>query len=294
MGASFVAVALGFFADKIGEDHDNWFVNMVQQQRYEEAFRNGTFTDKAKEWFVQNAPALRAIGLFIFWIGIMIMYSMVEIGWSFTEAQYFAISTCSTGGHWSIPQDSPEFMYGVTGFFAALGVPIMGVAMATLARSMVSHGDMESTKATIQEEVTPQELEMLGRFGLENGDGQIDKAEFIILCMVRTGTDPELVKFISDRFETLDKDGGGTLTVEEITGGKFKMSMHGDIVHSESKRVVAHMEVPEAYQKSSKDEVKEEAPGRSLMLGSLTAHALDTPDTPLTADSPTEVPPEQP
>ena len=55
---------------------------------------------------------------------------------------------------------------------------------------------MESTKATIEEDVLPEELEMLRKFGLENGDGQIDKAEFIILCMVRTGTDPELIKFI--------------------------------------------------------------------------------------------------
>ena len=67
---------------------------------------------------------------------------------------------------------------------------------ATIARSMVSHGDLESTKESIQAEVTPEELKMLRKFGLENGAGQIDKAEFIILCMVRTATDPELVKFL--------------------------------------------------------------------------------------------------
>lgn len=222
IGASFVAVALGFFADKIGEDHDNWFVNLIQQQKYEAAFAKGkTLTSKIKHTFIQHAAPLRAVGLWVFWIGLMIFYTMIQVGWSFTEAQYFAISTCSTGGHWAIPNDSPDWMFGVTGFFAMFGVPIMGVAMATVARGLVSHGDLEATKATICDDVTPKELEMLHKFGLEDGDGHIDKAEFIILCMVRTGTDPDLVKFISDRFDALDVDNGGTLSMREITGGKY-------------------------------------------------------------------------
>ena len=63
-------------------------------------------------------------------MGIMISYSMMEVGWSFTEAQYFAIGTLSTGGLWRIPDDSSTWMFGVTAVFAMLGVPIMAVAMA--------------------------------------------------------------------------------------------------------------------------------------------------------------------
>jgi hypothetical protein len=263
MGASFVAVALGFLADKIGEDHDNWFVNMVQQQRYEEAMRKGSFTDKLKESFVQNAASLRAVGLWIVWIGAMILYSMVEIGWTFTEAQYFAISTCSTGGHWSIPEDSPTWMFGLTGFFAALGVPIMGVAMSSIARAMVRHGDMESAKETIEAEVVPDELHMLRKLGLENGDGHIDKAEFIILCIVRMGTDPHLVKFISDRFDSLDDDNGGTLTVEEITKGKYSVR-DGMIVpsnrHLEKQTVATEIESTEAASSASSTDSDVEIP----------------------------------
>lgn len=44
---------------------------------------------------------------------------------------------------------------------------------------------------------------------------------FIILCMVRMGTDPNLIEFISHRFHQLDEDGGGTLSILEITGGKY-------------------------------------------------------------------------
>ena len=35
------------------------------------------------------------------------------------------------------------------------------------------------------------------------------------------GTDPNLIEFISHRFHQLDEDGGGTLSILEITGGKY-------------------------------------------------------------------------
>ena len=73
----------------------------------------------------------------------------------------------------------------------------------------------------ICEEVDITELIMLQKFGLENGDGVIDRAEFIILCMVRMGTDPNPIEFISDRFAEVDDDGGGTLSTEDITHGKY-------------------------------------------------------------------------
>ena len=100
---------------------------------------------------------LRAVGIWLGWILLMILYSMIQVGWSFTEAWYFAISTCSTGGHWPIPNDSPDWMFGITGFFTAIGVPIMGAAMATIARGMVSFGDLEATKDTIRAPVEKAE-----------------------------------------------------------------------------------------------------------------------------------------
>lgn len=120
-----------------------------------------------------------------------------------------------------IPDDSPDWLFGVTGFFAALGVPIMGVAMASLgALLMERRDDMDEMKKIIEAEVTAEEILDLQRFGLEDGDGEIDKAEFVILCMVRLGTDPRLVQFISDQFQKLDDDGSNSLSILEITRGR--------------------------------------------------------------------------
>ena len=101
-------------------------------------------------------------------MGIMISYSMMEVGWSFTEAQYFAIGTLSTGGLWRIPDDSSTWMFGVTAVFAMLGVPIMAVAMAQVARALTEKGDLGATKANVNEPVTAEELIMLQKFGLES------------------------------------------------------------------------------------------------------------------------------
>ncbi|CAB9529837.1 expressed unknown protein [Seminavis robusta] len=223
VGSSFVAVALGFFADKISEDHDNWFTNLIQQREYEEAFSgSGNFASKASAIFDFYAPTLRAVAVWLIALGIMISYSMLEFGWSYNQAQYFAIGTLSTGGLYRIPDDSATWMFAVTAVFACLGVPIMAVAMAEVARGLMDKGDLEATKASVNEPVTAEELIMLQKFGLENGDGEIDRAEFIILCMVRMGTDPNLIEFISHRFHQLDEDGGGTLSILEITAGKYE------------------------------------------------------------------------
>ncbi|CAE7504775.1 unnamed protein product, partial [Symbiodinium microadriaticum] len=52
---------------------------------------------------------------------------------------------------------------------------------------------------------------------IANDDGIIDKAEFVILCMVRTGAaSPDLIKLIIAHFEDLDLDKDGGLTMDEI------------------------------------------------------------------------------
>lgn len=53
--------------------------------------------------------------------------------------------------------------------------------------------------------------------GIANDDGIVDKSEFVILCMVRTGAaSPDLIKLILAHFDDLDVDGDGGLRMSEI------------------------------------------------------------------------------
>ena len=159
----------------------------MQAQQYEANIRASAspFT-LIKAVVVQYEAQIRAVSTWLIWVGIMVAFSLFGMGWSFIQALYFAVSTLSTGGHWGLPEHgTPDWLWPVTAFFAMLGVPIMAVAMAQLATMLVDEGDLDSTKAQIVEDVTGEELLMLRKFGLENGDGVIDSAEYIILCMVR-------------------------------------------------------------------------------------------------------------
>ncbi len=138
-------------------------------------------------------------------------------GWTFIEALYFAISSMSTGGLWAIPPNAPDWQYGIVGLFAATGCPLMALAMATAASFFIPTEDPEETTRKILAPVTEEEIKMMGDFGLENGDGEVDQAEYIILCMVRIGAvTPPLVEEIITRFKLLDHSGDGTLSYAEL------------------------------------------------------------------------------
>ncbi|CAB9509107.1 expressed unknown protein [Seminavis robusta] len=235
LGASFVGVALSFFAEKITKNSESWFTTMQHEKTIEEAILSSdrSYQGKLQAWIFHNKSALKAVSVWLGFIIVMIIYSMVAVKWSFGEAQYFAVSTLSTGGHWPIPNDSPTWLFGLTAAFTMIGVPIMAVACAEVAQVLVSQGQWDEAKAAIDTVVTKQELEFLQELGLDNFDGEVDKAMFIILCMVRMGTDPGLIKYITQRFAELNFYTGQSLTVAEITQGACKY-VDGEVRNSDS------------------------------------------------------------
>jgi Ca2+-binding EF-hand superfamily protein len=135
----------------------------------------------------------------------------------FPEGLYNAISSLSTGGLWAIPKDSPDVDYFAIGLFSATGIPLMALAMSALARLFIRFGDPDEAKKVIRAKVTEKELEMMKRFGLDDGDGYISRSEFILLCAVRLGAmDPDLIQAINDRFGELDSSGDGMLSYAEL------------------------------------------------------------------------------
>ena len=105
--------------------------------------------------------------------------------------------------------------------YAAIEVPLAGFAMANLATMILNSGNDKLAEATetISADVTAEELEMMKKFGLEDGDGNVDKGEFVILCMVRMGAaDPDVVKMIVSKFNELDASGDGLLSYNELMG----------------------------------------------------------------------------
>lgn len=72
----------------------------------------------------------------------MIVYGMGAFDWNFFNGFYFAVSTLGTGGLWPILEESSKLVFGITGLFAMIGVPSIGLAMAQVARSFINQEEL--------------------------------------------------------------------------------------------------------------------------------------------------------
>lgn len=115
-------------------------------------------------------------------------------------------------------------LFLTVGAFSATGIPLMALAMGNIASLMLNFGDPKAAQKLIHAKVTPTELEMMKKFELDDGDGVITRAEYILLCTVRLGAlNPDLVGIINKRFNELDKSGDGNLDYAEILEDETKL-----------------------------------------------------------------------
>lgn len=93
----------------------------------------------------------------------------------------------------------------------------MGLAMGNITSLHINFGNPVHAKQVIRQQITAAEIEMMGNFGLENGDGMIDESEYALLCCLRLGAiNPALVGEINKRFDMLNISGTGTLSETEL------------------------------------------------------------------------------
>lgn len=157
---------------------------------------------------------LSSIAVFILWIFMMQMWATFTIpGWDFINGLYFAVSSCSTGGLWSIPHDSPGGYFVTVGFFTLFGVPIMGVAFGSIIDLLFDVGNARLImKNLIEEPVKEEEIHLLQQIGIDNKEGFLYKSEFIVLCGMRLSIlTPPIIDHLVTRFDQLDENKKGKL-----------------------------------------------------------------------------------
>jgi len=220
IGASFVGAALGFFAEGVVADSDNWYTNCKIATQYEDELKatHNPFK-KAWKWCGFHWIELRAIILWLVFVLSATIGACITQDWHFITGLYFAVSSISTGGLQALePTKTTDFMYGMTGLYSCLGVPLMAVAMGTLAAFLMPKVTIEDTMGKIRSNITEEEVSMLVGMGMADGDGIIDRTEFIVLGMIRIGAaDPMLIHLVMEYFDLLDDDASGGLSLEEIT-----------------------------------------------------------------------------
>jgi len=187
---------------------------------------------RCRRYVAANWKMLSAITLWVVSLSIMVLYSMLcfeDQGidktnshssngrrWTFSEAQYFAISLSSTAGSYSLPQDSPSWMYAITAVIAVLGVPIMAMAISSIVLLVLKDtmsgeygGDDEKKQQYFRqvlatfapESVMDRQLETLAGCA---GDIEttVSREQYTLVCAMRLGmVDREFVRLAFEAYD---------------------------------------------------------------------------------------------
>jgi hypothetical protein len=117
----------------------NMFEALRRREDYERKMRRENPLPGRVDAFIRyNTAYLITIASWMVWMGfivgwsIVVTWNIVDEGqqWGFARAQYFTVSVCLLAGSLSLPPDSPEWAYLLTGVFMMVGVPLMALAVS--------------------------------------------------------------------------------------------------------------------------------------------------------------------
>lgn len=213
-----VACAMAAFARSIVESQKKWYIDAMRRQAMADAAATEEIWDDIVAYTNYWFPKLKVPFLFVTWAALGVSWSCYYVGWTFIDGLYFVTSGLATGGMWPIPDDSPQWFFFFVGVYVSCGVPIMALAIGTLADLVANSRSEMQLEEKMNSRVTDEELQLMTDCGIENGDGFIDVAEFVILILLRLrAVSPDLIGVIEDRFTVLDVDKDGVLTYKELT-----------------------------------------------------------------------------
>jgi len=216
-GSAAIACAMAAFARSLVNAKSNWYVDAMRKRDLEAAADTEGYWDDIVAAVKFYGPKLKAHILFLVWVCLGVAFGCGCVKWPLVSALYFAVSSMATGGMWPIPDDSPHWYFAFVAVYVCSGVPIMAIAFGVTAHSVATIGGSQLLEDKVNARITDEELAMMKKFGIEDGDGYIDATEFAILILVRIeALPPDLISVINGRFEDLDIDRKGYLSYQEL------------------------------------------------------------------------------
>lgn len=192
----------------------NWYVEALKKKALEEALATDRWLDDMLSRISYHIESITLLCAFFLWFLFGAVYVGLNFDFTFIDSIFFALSSLSAGGRLAIPDNADDIHYVVVGLYVCTGIPVMNIAMGVIANAVVSsHESAESLRDKMMARITETELELMKIFGIEDGSGDIDAKEFVVLTLVRIGAlEPELIKMITELYDNLAEDSSGALT----------------------------------------------------------------------------------
>merc|ERR1719359_380353 len=131
----------------------------------------------------------KALLAMVLWVGVGVVFGMVDQKWGFVRSLYFSVAAMSTAG---LPAPAirgdgtglgDDFSAYFVAVFCLLGVPLFGVAMGLVANIFVD--SLVQARVTLPSDLTDEEFNRVA--GLSIDDRTVQFGEFFILELLRQG-----------------------------------------------------------------------------------------------------------
>ena len=218
VGVFGVALTMALFANNLTTMKKEWYSEAKGKQSIRTALTK-------EEWWASFValikyywPKVYVHFFFVLWMIFGIVWGVASLQLRVLDAWLFCMTAMATGGLVSLPSSGVHSRdYVFYSIFIAVGAPLMAISCGVLAHNISMHGKAAKIVSKINTPMTEDELVMLRHLDLEDDDGYIDRAEFVILVLVRIGAlNPDMIGALFERFHEIDIDGKGNVTYDSL------------------------------------------------------------------------------
>ena len=238
LGQLVTTVALAYFAVRLKND---WYAEAEEKKRLDvvnEKSHLMYYILMKCVYFLRN-NIIHCLS--VIWLTFGVVWSLHAIEWSFMDALYFSVTSLSTGGIWSIPEDSSDVSYFIVALFTCTGAPILCLSAGLLAFALCRLSRESDFIEAMSSDISLEELEMMKLLDIDGNKNQVDLTEYVVLVLIRVkAVQPELIAAVLAHFQAIDEENEGHFTYDKIVSpssaikqSRFKKLM-GNVLRTRS------------------------------------------------------------
>ena len=225
-GASMVGGAVAVLIAMVLERQSDWH---HQEEVNARSVDNATDDDSTAFCSVASwrhyANEARTAAAFLLWVAAGVAFGVHQEKWSVGKSVYFSVTSLSTGGLLAarIDPHSDTFTNYFMAFWIMTGVPVFALGVGQLAGLLVESYMRQKLKEKVLAQICEEDFQYAACLNSaasrlsEAGESGVDFGEFLQFTLIRAGVlDPSMLHRIRDRFQYLDEDGSGTISMDEM------------------------------------------------------------------------------